>query len=178
VFSSVEVYGSKCCVSKRREWLIFSVALSLFLQQRKDLIFKILNHFRNSKCNPTATKDTAMHKHDTRKRQVVASTVNATAYRPSPRPIVIDCLSRLTDIHCFLIMNVNGLDSNGVSQKVMNTLEAWRQTLQEDTSQTKRFMLTIGMGVDQRDTEYIVQCLQALLQQEHISKRMILAFRQ
>jgi hypothetical protein len=64
-------------------------------------------------------------------------------------------------------MNVNGVDANGVSQQVIDALQA--------TTTNPRINLLLNMAVSQRDAEYIVECLRILLQEERIAQTMVLS---
>ena len=77
--------------------------------------------------------------------------------------------------------SLTGVDSNGVSQEVMDMVETWRAWHEDDPpptppppSQHCRLALALNMAVSQRDAEYIVECLRVLLHQQRIAQYTIL----
>jgi hypothetical protein len=71
-----------------------------------------------------------------------------------------------------IMSSLAAVDANGVRQRVIDTLEAWRQQEQEASSRTyNRFLLAFDGVASQRDAEYVVECFRVLPQQERIAER-------
>jgi hypothetical protein len=62
--------------------------------------------------------------------------------------------------------SLNDIDSNGMSQQVIDAVEQFRVERGDPTNTNHRILLTFDMAVSQRDAEYIMECLRILLQDE------------
>jgi hypothetical protein len=66
-----------------------------------------------------------------------------------------------------IMASLNGVDSNGVSQQVIDAVERFREWHEDLTDYApepdQRFLLPFDMAVSERDAEYIVEFLQVLL---------------
>jgi hypothetical protein len=74
------------------------------------------------------------------------------------------------------MLSLSRVDSIGVRQQVIDTLEAWRHWQVGPPPAFQPYALTLDMAVRQRDAAYIVECLQVLLHtHEGIAQSAILS---